>query len=73
MPKVTMKQIRSIKAGQWIRIRYDDVGIQDALVVEPLADNKWLDIFTPYADGTDRIDPDQIVSISNIFLSPPKY
>lgn len=56
-----------LKAGRWVRIRYDDVGCRDALLVDIERDSygrAQYRIFEPgMPNGPERIEYDQIVAI----------
>ena len=75
---LTKKQIKTIRPGQWIRIIWDDTGIQDVIALESgkiiIADKvRYMSVLEPNCERH-TIDLEQIVQISpDLIIQPPKY
>ena len=57
---------RSVKAGQWVRVMFNDVGARDGIVVEKEnRDSKSCRVFFPF-DGLDTIECDQVIAVGDM-------
>lgn len=69
-------RIRDLKVGQWVRVRYDDVGVRDGVVVEKdhREDPKPLSckVFFPF-EGLDTVEQDQLVRRGDILTANVKH
>lgn len=69
-------RIRDLKVGQWVRVRYDDVGVRDGVVVEKdhRDDPKPLSckVFFP-SEGMDIVYREQLVRTGDILTANIKH
>lgn len=56
---------RDVKPGYWARIRWDDVGVRDVLVIETDEDYDRVEVYTPF--GTR-----EIISYSQVVCMGPR-
>lgn len=56
------------KVGQWVRVRYDDVGVRDVLVLEKRENLPSLRVFDGDCEST--IELSQIVSLGPMIKVP---
>jgi len=61
---------RDIKAHRWVRVRYDDVGVRDAIVIETCS--RWIEIYVPN-EGTDMIEASQVVCMGPRLDNVPEF
>jgi len=79
IPKpLTKKQISHIRIGEWIRVYYDDAGMQDVVALElgryVIKDkSSYMPIFNPNTEETSSIDLDQIYKRSMVVVIPPVF
>lgn len=71
-------RIRDLKVGQWVRVRYDDVGVRDGLVVEKdhREDPKPLSckVFFPFGGlGLATVEQDQLVKTGAFLTANVKH
>ena len=66
--KLTVKEVRRVRVGQWIRTRWNDVGARDGVLVDQDRDTngRWSGhIYTPFDSCSYSVDSDQVIGIGD--------
>jgi hypothetical protein len=64
---MTKKEAMRLKAGQWVRVMFVDVGARDGILLQKWTkEDSWVRVFFPFDDCISSVDgPAQIVSKGN--------
>lgn len=69
MMRMRKSDLRKLKVGQWVRVRYDDVGVRDSIVVKFDDDRSSFGIIEPGGDFQ-WVESDQVISAGPLVSVP---
>jgi len=67
--QLSQKLRKKLRAGQWLRIFFDDVGTRDVVFVGE-TDTGWIRVLEPY-EGSYTVSWDQVQEVRNKYIQVP--
>jgi hypothetical protein len=70
---MTVKEFRKLQIATWVRVRFDDVGARDGIIIDKNFDTKEIKVFEPLEHCTHWMEKDRIMAVGPQIRTTPEF